>query len=339
MLALRVTAPHHLTADVVRCLEADPAVSALVVLRGAAVKPPGDVVMAEIAREAANQIVDRLQELGVHHEGSVHLEPVQTWISRPGFDAVARTPGNSADAVVWADITQIAYDGSELNWTYLSFMTMATIIASIAIVLDSQILVIGAMVLGPEFVPIAALGLGFVRRRYSLCLLAVRTLVVGFLVAICVTAIAALIAKALGWVVVDDIVGPRPGTAFIYTPDKWSFIVALIAAAAGVLSLTSAKVGGLSGVFISVTTVPAAGNVALGLAFGVSDGIWGSTLQLALNISGMAVAGWLTLWIQQTVWQQMSERRARLQRMLGRRMGAPASTRSAPPTAERDRAP
>ena len=50
----------------------------------------------------------------------------------------------------------------------------------------------------------------------------------------------------------------------IYTPDKWSFIVALIAATAGVLSLTSRKSGALTGVFISVTTVPAAGNIALG---------------------------------------------------------------------------
>lgn len=47
-------------------------------------------------------------------------------------------------------------------------MTLATSLASIAIVLDSPILVIGAMVLGPEFVAIAALALALVRRRYSL---------------------------------------------------------------------------------------------------------------------------------------------------------------------------
>ena len=47
-------------------------------------------------------------------------------------------------------------------------MTLAIMLAAIAIVLDSQILVIGAMVLGPEFGPIAALGLALVRRRGSL---------------------------------------------------------------------------------------------------------------------------------------------------------------------------
>jgi uncharacterized hydrophobic protein (TIGR00271 family) len=314
MLHLRVTTAGDLTDEVVRRLEADPAVSALAVVRGASLRPVGDLVTADLPREAANEIVDHLRELGVHREGTLHLEPVRTWISRAGFDAERRTPGSSADAVVWAEVTQKAYDESELNWTYVSFMTMATLIAGIAIVLDSQILVIGAMVLGPEFVAVAALGLGLVRRRYGLCLLAARTLLLGFAVAIGVTAAAALAARGLGWVSIDDLTGRRPETDFIFTPDKWSFIVALIAAAAGVLSLTSAKVGGLSGVFISVTTVPAAGNVALGLAFGVGHEVWGSTLQLAVNLSGMAVAGWLTLALQDVAWARMSARRSRLLR-------------------------
>lgn len=312
MLQLRVTAPQDLADAVVDLLEADPAVTSLVVIPGASRKPPGVLVQAELPREAANAIVDHLIGLGVHREGSVHLEPVRTWVSRSGFEAERRTPGSSADAVVWAEVTQKAYEESELNWTYVAFMVMATVIAAIAIVLDSQILVIGAMVLGPEFVAVAALGLGLVRRRFSLCLLAARTLLIGFLAAISLTALAALAARGLGWVTVEDITGPRPQTAFIYAPDKWSFIVAVVAAAAGVLSLTSAKVGGLSGVFISVTTVPAAGNVALGLAFGVGHEIWGSTLQLVVNLGGMAVAGWLTLAIQQVVWNRMSSRRARL---------------------------
>lgn len=324
MLQLRLTSPSSLTDAVIQHLTSDPAVTALAVVPGAALKPTGDLITAELPREAANEIVDHLRELGVHHEGSIHLEPVRTWISRSGFDAERRTPGSSADAVVWADVTQKAYEESELNWTYLSFMTMAALIAAIAIVLDSQILVIGAMVLGPEFVAVAALGLGLVRGRHSLCLLAARTLIVGFLVAIGVTALAAVAARALGWVIVEDITGPRPETAFIYTPDKWSFIVAVIAAAAGVLSLTSAKVGGLSGVFISVTTVPAAGNVALGLAFGSAHEIWGSALQLVVNLSGMAVAGWLTLAIQEMVWARMSARRTRILRGLrGEESGRP----------------
>jgi uncharacterized hydrophobic protein (TIGR00271 family) len=214
--------------------------------------------------------------------------------------------------VIWADVTQRAYEESELNWTYVSFMTLATLLASIAIIVDSQILVIGAMVLGPEFIAIAALGLALVRRRPALGFFAARTLLLGFATAIGFTTLAALAGRALGWITTADVTGARPGTDFIYSPDKWSFIVAVIAAAAGVLSLTSARVGGLAGVFISVTTVPAAGNVALGIAFGLPHEIWGSTAQLVLNLTGMTIAGWATLAFQQAVWSRMSSRRAHL---------------------------
>jgi uncharacterized hydrophobic protein (TIGR00271 family) len=312
MLHLRISVPTELTDSVLSALADDPAVSSLANMRGASLRPAGDVITADIAREAANDIVGRLRDLGVHHEGSMHLEPVQTWLSQRALDAQRLAPGSSADAVVWAEVTQRAYEESELNWTYVSFMSLATLIAGIAIVLDSQILVIGAMVLGPEFGAVAALGVALVRRRPMLLSRAVQTLLAGFAIAIFVTILAALAGRALGWVSQQDVTGPRPSTSFVYTPDEWSFVVALIAAAAGVLSLTSDRVGGLSGVFISVTTIPAAGNVALGIAFGVPDAVWGSTVQLLLNLSGMALAGWATLAFQDVVWSQVSAHRARL---------------------------
>ena len=104
----------------------------------------------------------------MHHSGTISLNPVETWISKNGLSAEGLAPGQSADAVVWAQVTERAYDDSQLTWTYISFMILATLLAAIAIVTDSMILVIGAMVLGPEFVPIAALGLAMVRKRPQL---------------------------------------------------------------------------------------------------------------------------------------------------------------------------
>lgn len=305
MMRFRVTVPTELTDDVLEVFSGNEAVSQLAIMRGASLEPAGDIVMADVAREAANDVVDRLDDLGLGECGTIHMEPVRSWKSEAALKAQRVAPGASADAVVWTDVTQRAYEDSELNWTYLCFMTLATLLAAIAIVVDSQVLVIGAMVLGPEFVPIAALGLAVVRRRGGLLRRAARTLVVGFLVAIMVATVLSLVARGLGWVSETDVTGSRPGTEFIYSPDKWSFIVALIAAAAGVLSLTSDKLGGLSGVFISVTTVPAAGNVGLGLAVGAWGEVSSSLVQLGLNISGMVMAGWLTLAVQQLVWSRI----------------------------------
>ncbi|MDO7866962.1 DUF389 domain-containing protein [Nocardioides jiangxiensis] len=309
MLHLRAVVPAASSAAVVELLRADPAVTGLTVVRGAALLPAGDLVEADLPREGANAVVEALRALGVHRDGTVQLQPVATWASRDGFDAERRTPGSSADAVVWADVVQRGYDDSELNWIFLTFMSLATLLASIAIVLDSQILVIGAMVLGPEFGAVAALGVALVRRRGTLLATATRALALGFLVAIAVSAALALVGRALGWVTVEQVTAARPATAFVYSPDRWSFVVAVIAGAAGVLSVTSSRVGGLSGVFISVTTIPAAGNIALGLAFWQTDEIVGSALQLAVNLTGMALAGWLTLAVQERVWSRVAVRR------------------------------
>lgn len=308
---MRILSPTKMTDGVVQVLEADPCVSGLAVVKGAALRPIGDLIVADIPRETGNDIVARLRAMGVHREGTIEVQRVDTWLSSDGFDAELKAPGSSADAVVWAEVTQRSYEESELNWTYLSFMSLATLIAAIAIILDSQILVIGAMVLGPEFGAIAALGVALVRRRYVLLGHAVRTLVLGFAAAIAFTTVVALAGRALGWITLANVTGPRPATDFIYSPDRWSFIVAVIAGTAGVLSITSTKAGGLAGVFISVTTVPAAGNIALGIAFGAGHEIWPSTLQLLVNISGMALAGWAALALQQFVWAKVSVRRAK----------------------------
>ena len=300
MLHVDIASPSDTTQTLMGVLAEDPYVTSVSLSTGVLDRPVGDTIAFDVPREASQAVLVRIFATGVHQTGTVRVEQVATWVSRPAFDAMIEAPGAGADAIVWPEVAQRAYTDSELTWTYLAFMIMATLIAGIAIPIDSQILVIGAMVLGPEFGAIAALGVGLVRRRPSLLRQAVRTLLIGFVVAIAVTTLAALAVRGLGWVDAADLDRTRPGTAFIYTPDRWSFIVALIAGVAGVLSLTSAKTGGLAGVFISVTTIPAAANVALALALGDWLEMRGSATQLVLNITGMALAGWAVLAFQDT---------------------------------------
>jgi len=309
VITVRVACPADLVPAVEERLRSDTEISSLVIHRGACVEPAGDVFEADLPREIANLVVDDLMALGVQDRGTIQLLPVTTWISRAALEAEERAPGESNDAVVWTDVVERAYDESRLTWTYASFMILATLLAAIAIVTDSVILVIGAMVLGPEFVAIAALGVGLVRRRFRLFGQAIRTLVLGFGLSIAVTAGLAAIARGAGWIDYNQLLPEaRPGTSFIYNPGWWSLTVAVIAGAAGVLALTSARSGGLVGVFISVTTIPASGNIALALVFGIWAEVIGSTITLVVNIVGMALAGWITLVVQQAVWGRVRRR-------------------------------
>ncbi len=300
---LRVYCPAALSAPVQEVLANHVGVANIAVVAGGSATPAGDLILADIAREATNEIVDALVELGVQREGGFHLTPIETWVSERGLAAEEAAPGEEADAVVWAQVIAHAYDDTAMSWSYVVFLSLATILASIAIVLDSPILVVGAMVLGPDFGPVAALGLAAVTRRRNLMRRALKLLFVGFVVAISVATVCALAGSLLGWVPDIAVTSPRPGTAFIYHPDRWSIIVAVLAGIAGVLSLTSSSSNALVGVFISVTTVPAAGNIALGLAFAQWDQVRGSALQLGVNIVGMAIAGWVTLLVQRRIWK------------------------------------
>ena len=314
MITVRVSCTSALSADVVALLARSQATSALAVHRGASLSPVGDVIEADLPRESINSVVDALVALGVAVDGTIQLLPVHSWVSARGLAAEQDIPGASPDAVVWTEVIERAYEESSITYTFISFMILATLLAGIAVVTDSVILVIGAMVLGPEFVPIAALGLGLVRRRYGLIREAATTLAVGFGIAIAAVATLAAFARAAGLISAADVTADhRPGTAFIYSPNVWSLVIAVCAGAAGVLALTSAKSGGLVGVFISVTTIPAAGNIAVASVFGAWTEVRGSTITLLVNIIGMALAGWATLAIQQGSSRRARNRTAGLQ--------------------------
>jgi uncharacterized hydrophobic protein (TIGR00271 family) len=159
------------------------------------------------------------------------------------------------------------------------------------------------MVLGPEFGAVAAVCFGLLRLEPRLIVTALRTMLIGFGVAIAVTCACALVSRGLGWVTLDSLNGHNE-VDFIVKPDKWSFIVALLAGAAGVLSVTAGKSSALVGVFISVTTVPAAGYAAVAVALGRWHDVTGSVTQLAVNIAGMVIAGTLTLVAQRFFWSR-----------------------------------
>lgn len=301
MLQLRVITPADRTDAVCEVLADNPGVTGVIVLPGAARSPAGDVVQCDVAREAATEVIDALRALGLERDGSITLQHVELSISAAADQAERDAPGYGDDAVVWQDLDRQTADGARLTWSYLAFLSLATQLAAIGVLINSPILIVGAMVLGPEFGPVAAICFGLVRRRPARIRRALVNLVIGFAVAIAITLACAAVSRGLGWIQ-PEMLDHNAETDFIVKPDKFSFIVALLAGAAGVLSITAGKSSALVGVFISVTTVPAAGNIADAIAFGRGDQVWESAIQLGVNLAGMTVAGTATLLIQRAAW-------------------------------------
>ncbi|WP_097219296.1 MULTISPECIES: DUF389 domain-containing protein [unclassified Streptomyces] len=302
MLHLRLITPSDRTDEVVLLIEKTVGTTHLVVLPGAARDPAGDVVMCDVAREAGDELLAGLRKLRIDTTGSIAVESIDLSLSERADKAEADAPGEGADAVLWEQLTEATHEESTLSVTYLAFITLATMIAACGVVLDNAILIVGAMAVGPEFGPLTGVCTAIVRRHPRLALRSLIALLVGFAVAMAVTVGFSLLMDAAGQFTESSLEADRPNTGFIYAPDKFSFIVAVLAGVAGTLSLTSAKSGALVGVAISVTTVPAAANAAVALSYGDTSQTWGSTEQLLLNLLGIIVAGTATLLAQKWFW-------------------------------------
>jgi uncharacterized hydrophobic protein (TIGR00271 family) len=295
MLHVRLIAPPETTSEVLQLLDASPAVTHLCVNEQAARKPSGDVVSFDVAREGATSVLEALRGLDLEREGAIVVENLDISISQSAARAEEETPGEPADAVVWEGLEQSAGEETRLSITYLCFMIVATMIAGIGVMLDQPILIVGAMVVGPEFGPLVAFCIGIVSRRPWHASRALGTLILGFAVGMAAAVILTWILTAAGLLSESMLRAERPLTSFIWKPDALSWIVGFLAGIAGMLALTSAKSGALVGVLISVTTIPAAANVAVALAYWVPSEAMGSAIQLVINLSAIAVAGTLTL--------------------------------------------
>ncbi|TDT37511.1 putative hydrophobic protein (TIGR00271 family) [Streptomyces sp. BK208] len=308
MLHLRLITPADRTDEVVRLIDRTVGTTHLVVLPGAAREPEGDVVMCDVAREAGDELINRLRALGLDSSGAITAENIDLSLSERADKAERDTPGEGADAVLWEQLEEATHEESTLSVTYLAFITLATMIAACGVVLDNAILIVGAMAVGPEFGPLAGICTAIVQRAPRLALRSLTALLVGFAVAMAVTVGFSWVMAALGLFTEGKLEGDRPNTGFVYAPDAFSFVVAVLAGIAGTLSLTSAKSGALVGVAISVTTVPAAANAAVALSFGDTTQTVGSSEQLLLNLAGIVVAGTLTLLTQKALWSTQRNR-------------------------------
>jgi uncharacterized hydrophobic protein (TIGR00271 family) len=318
---LRIVVPSHDAEHALDLLRETPSVCNLVYLERAAQKPEGDVILCDVAREDASVIVSDLKEFGIHHEGSIAIEDIDSMLSDAAVRAEKAAAGMPSDAVVWEEVETRTSENTELSASFLLFMVLACLIASVGVLLESPILIIGAMVVGPEFGPIAGLCVAAVQRRGELVKRSLLPLLIGFPAGITAAYLFALAVKLTGLTPDEFSASVHPFTQFISHPDAFSFIVALFAGTAGMLSLTNAKSGALVGVLISVTTIPAAANIGVAAAY-LEWGEWrGAQAQLAVNLSAILLAGITTLFIQRKLYQR--RRRAHLRHQAREVAGLP----------------
>jgi uncharacterized hydrophobic protein (TIGR00271 family) len=298
MIHLRIVAPEEVAHQALEVLTTSPAVLNIVHLHAAATKPDGDVILCDVAREEASVVLADLKELDIPRVGSIAVEHIDTELSEAADKAEKAAPGLPSDAVVWEEVEARTSEDTELSVSFVLFMVAAMQIAAVGIVLDSPILIVGAMVVGPEFGPLAAISVALVQMRGRLARRSLAALLVGFPLGALAALVTTLVFIETGAFPADFDASDHPLTSFITEPDFLSFFVAFVGGSVGVLSLTSAKSGALVGVLISITTIPAAANVGVAAAYGRWDDAGGAAALLGINLVGLVASGVITLYIQ-----------------------------------------
>lgn len=307
MVHLRIITPASLTAAALDRLTAAEAVTGIVHVPGCVTKPDGDLILADVAREETSVIVADLRDLGVVEQGAISIDEADTVLSDAADRAAeAAVDIPFGDEVVWEQVEARTSEETKLSINFCEFMMIAALIAAAGILLDSPILIVGAMVVGPEFGPLAGICVALVERRAALARKSAVALAVGFPLAIGVTTLITMLFRRSG--IGPQTLGEHPLTLFISHPDAFSFFVAYLAGTAGILSLTSAKSGALVGVLISVTTIPAAANIGVAAAYGDWGELRGAVGQLLVNLFAIVLGGVARLYVQRRIWLHRQRR-------------------------------
>ncbi len=315
MVHLRIVVPSDRAEPILALLQSIDSVINVVHLPSVARKPDGDMILCDVAREDASVVIADLRHLDVPEHGSISIDDIGSSLSRAADAAEEHAAGSPSDAVIWEQVSATTSESATLSGGYLIFIVLASLIAGVGILLDSPILIVGAMVVGPEFGPVAGVCVALVERRPHLAAQSLVALAVGFPVGILITVLCVLVFKATGVVPDDFDTASHSFSNAIAKPDFLSFFVAFSAGVAGMISLSTAKSGALIGVLISVTTIPAASNAAVAAAYADWATVRGSLGQLGANLGSMLLAGTLTLLIQRAQYaRRRREHRARTPR-------------------------
>src|ERR1035441_6218655 len=320
-LHVRVVTPPDVTELLVDVLVADSGVSNVLVLTGSARRPVGDAVHFDVLTRSANSVLGQLRALQDDHRNSIVIENVDAHIGE-GADPAATSGLVQKDAApIWDVVEAKIRTDAVYAPSFFILLAIAGLIGAVGILTNSQILIVGAMVVGPEYNAIMGVALGIDKRDRGGVGEGLLALILGFFAAIAVTLAFGVAVRAAGNAPKLFLVGVRPVSDLINAPNIFSVVVAILAGIVGVVSLTESRANALIGVFISVTTIPAAADIGGSLAFGSWHEARGSALQLLLNVVLLIVVGAAGLSTQRPLWRVLGARQRTLPPGLPRSAG------------------
>jgi uncharacterized hydrophobic protein (TIGR00271 family) len=297
MLHIRLVSPATLTGQLSDALTAIPGVHNVVIHRGAARRPDGDAVQFDVGDETANPVLAALRDMGLDRVGGICVDRVDVALTDRALPDGNHGVLRRQTAPVWEMVDAVIRREQAYTLSFYILLAIAGLIGAVGLITNSQVLIVAAMVVGPEYSAIIGVASGISQRDYRAAKDGLFVLLWGFLAV-----------RGSGETPAPFLAGDRPVADFINAPDEFSVIVAVLAGIVGVVSLTEARANALIGVFISVTTIPAAASVGVSIAYTSWSDAEGAVLQLLLNVILLIAVGAAGLSTQRKIWHRRAVR-------------------------------
>ena len=321
MFHIRLASAATSTPRVLEVLSASTGAINVTVIPASTFSPDGDVVECDLEPEVANDVIHRLRALGPLERGPISVNRAETAVIRADQETFRPQISDREIAPVWEVVDATIRANASYPFSFYGLLVSAGLLAAVGILTNSQILIVAAMVVGPEYNAILGVTLGITERRGRPVRRGLIALCLGFGLAVVATYLFATVIHGIGQTPRDYLLGFRPVSDLISQPNLFSVIVAVVAGLVGVVSILEARANALIGVFISVTTIPAAAAMGVSAAYSQWHELLGAGEQLLLNVVILLTVGVITLTVQRRFWDGRASRLRR--RMAGPGAGPP----------------
>ena len=289
MLRLRLAVEEHRADAVTEALEETGGVHRIIALNPERAGT-GVVLAADVMPSVADRVMTLIRDWEV--------DDADYLLTRQ--EVIAPNPPHGhfseGEGFAWIEIMGQARTHSRVLGRYLALMTVAAVLGAIGVLTDNPILVVGAMAVSPDLLPICAACVGIVARRLPLARRAIGTLLLGIVLTWAVAAALAWGLQAVG-ILSSSYQVHEENLHGLESIDYSTILVALAAGVAAMLSFET-RAASAVGVAISVTTIPASALFGVSLGLGEVSVSWGAAAVLGVNVVLLLLSGVVTLAVQ-----------------------------------------
>jgi uncharacterized hydrophobic protein (TIGR00271 family) len=257
----------------------------------------GFIAYIPVPSGAVDPVLELLYDAGLP-ESSLTIVSEATRANVEQFDHLnerfVENPKGDA-GISYPQLRERADDLKPERYTYLAFAALSAIVAVGGLLLNSAIIIVGAMVIAPFAGSTLSASVGWVLGDRDMITDSAVSQSIGLVIAYVGAVLMSLMLQQSGFVPASIVVGRIDQVSAFLTPNLLTLAIAIAAGLAGALALATDLPVSIAGVAVAAAIVPAAATAGIGTVWGEPLIVVGAIVLLLMNIVFINVAAYVAL--------------------------------------------